>query len=325
MDDAHNRTRAARGSRTPRAAPAPAHAAEPAPSASHQPLAVMASRVLGARTKRLLQQAAELRDRDDATAVHDLRVTVRRVRTWLRLLEDAPCFHRGDVRSLRHDLRALARALGCVRDADILAGRVAQLAREDQTDAALHTTLLDALASRQVVARTTLRATLDAPKTRRAVHHLEQLADNWMRQEDGPPLLVRHFAGAAIWRQYQDVLAFERFLPGMSLERLHRLRIGCKRLRYTLEFFGEALAPGADPLIATLTAAQDHLGALQDARTGLAAVESLRDEASQAVVATLTTPLARDCAALREAFPPVWETLSNAPLRHALAALVADL
>jgi CHAD domain-containing protein len=43
------------------------------------------------------------------------------------------------------------------------------------------------------------------------------------------------------------------------------LRIACKRLRYTLEFFGEALGPDTDTLVKEVVKIQDHLGELQDA------------------------------------------------------------
>jgi CHAD domain-containing protein len=46
---------------------------------------------------------------------------------------------------------------------------------------------------------------------------------------------------------------------------LHALRIACKRMRYTLEFFQEVLGPSTKELIAEIVTLQDHLGDLQDA------------------------------------------------------------
>jgi CHAD domain-containing protein len=54
-------------------------------------------------------------------------------------------------------------------------------------------------------------------------------------------------------------------LPNPPLERLHALRIACKRLRYALEFFREVLGPNTKALIKEIVAMQDHLGDLQDA------------------------------------------------------------
>ena len=54
-------------------------------------------------------------------------------------------------------------------------------------------------------------------------------------------------------------------IPDPPVARLHALRIACKRLRYTLEFFREVLGPDTKDLIEEVVVMQDHLGDLQDA------------------------------------------------------------
>jgi CHAD domain-containing protein len=79
-----------------------------------------------------------------------------------------------------------------------------------------------------------------------------------------------------VYERMAGVLAYDEWVtkPDVSLKQLHRLRIAVKRLRYTLEFFEEVLAPQVGDLIKRLKGLQDHLGDLQDA---MVASELLRD------------------------------------------------
>jgi len=76
----------------------------------------------------------------------------------------------------------------------------------------------------------------------------------------------------AVYERLAAVRAYDEWVhvsgtdrPNPSPELLHALRIACKRLRYTLEFFREVLSPSTKALIKQIVALQDHLGNLQDA------------------------------------------------------------
>ena len=79
------------------------------------------------------------------------------------------------------------------------------------------------------------------------------------------PHRVRDTAASRIWAAYEQVRAYEPVLRWADVETLHELRIAGKWLRYTLEFVREALGDDAAPLIARVTALQDHLGLMNDA------------------------------------------------------------
>jgi CHAD domain-containing protein len=81
------------------------------------------------------------------------------------------------------------------------------------------------------------------------------------------PQLIRHVVPVVIQQRLAAVRAYEGYLegPDVPLERLHRLRIAFKSLRYTLEFFREVLHPDTGQLIEEIKVVQDHLGDLQDA------------------------------------------------------------
>ena len=79
------------------------------------------------------------------------------------------------------------------------------------------------------------------------------------------PHRVRDTAASRIWAAYEQVRAYEPVLRWADVETLHELRISGKWLRYTLEFVRDALGDDAAPLIARVTALQDHLGLMNDA------------------------------------------------------------
>ena len=86
-----------------------------------------------------------------------------------------------------------------------------------------------------------------------------------------------------------------------DIETIHQLRIAAKWLRYTLEFFREALGPEVDQLIPRVVALQDHLGWLHDADVTIALTRqflvanagSLSREETQAI-ATYLAPQERE-------------------------------
>ena len=64
--------------------------------------------------------------------------------------------------------------------------------------------------------------------------------------------------------------AYETILPGAADEMLHQARIAGKRMRYTLEFFADALGRNVEQVLAPLIDLQECLGALQDVVTARA-------------------------------------------------------
>ena len=70
---------------------------------------------------------------------------------------------------------------------------------------------------------------------------------------------------AEIWKRYGAVHAYAPHLSGgHPAQRLHRLRIAGKRLRYAIESFEGALAVSVDGVIAPLREMQVALGELHD-------------------------------------------------------------
>lgn len=251
--------------------------------ASHELLASLCARQFAEYLAKAHKNEDDAARGDDPDAIHDLRVAIRRIRTALQVLEDAPGADAKRLRALRKDLRPLAHALGEARDLDLMLANLDAFAEDHGGADASLTAMRSLLAERRADRQHNVRRILGKRKTQHALAGIKHLSehDATAAQDDDPSLVaVRAFAGGAIWRRYGPVLAFERKFPTPSLDQWHRLRITCKQVRYTLEFFADALGPGVEPLITALTSAQDHLGALQDARSRNELLESLADKAN---------------------------------------------
>jgi CHAD domain-containing protein len=146
------------------------------------------------------------------------------------------------------------------------------------------------------------------------------------------PHRVRDTAASRILGAYESVRAYEPVLRWADVETLHELRIAGKWLRYTLEFVREALGPEASPLIARVTALQDHLGELNDANvtahmvrsflvenaSGLSAVES-------AATARYLVSRERDVTQLRRTVGRPWRGVAGVSFRRGLGRTLANL
>ena len=78
---------------------------------------------------------------------------------------------------------------------------------------------------------------------------------------------MRDVLPSILYARLADISAYSEWVEGphVSVERLHRLRIAAKRLRYTLEFFENVLGGDSKAMIEELKKFQDHLGNLHDA------------------------------------------------------------
>nr|MBA2555968.1 CHAD domain-containing protein [Chloroflexota bacterium] len=101
------------------------------------PLAEAGRKVLAMHLARMLSREAGSRSGDDMEDVHKMRVATRRMRAAWRVFEDA--YRPKRAKRYVAELKAVAAALGGVRDLDVLLGHVggygASLAREGDGDA----------------------------------------------------------------------------------------------------------------------------------------------------------------------------------------------
>jgi CHAD domain-containing protein len=292
-------------------------------------------KVLRFHLARMLDHEAGTRTGEVAEDLHKMRVATRRQRAAWRVFGEG--FRDGRTQRYRTGLRDVAGRLGAVRDLDV------QLEAADAYRADLPTSeqralepLLIAWRDHRDHARTLLIRDLDGDRYRR---WLDDYVD-FVRTEGAAvravvptaPHRVRDTAPSRIWAAYEGVRAYEPILRWADVETLHDLRISGKWLRYTLEFVREALGPEANPLIARVTALQDHIGLMHDAdltaslaRTFLVEHGSSLSQVETSAIGRYLVDRERETARLRRTIGVPWRGIAGPGFRRGLGRVVASL
>ena len=292
-------------------------------------------KVLRFHLGRMLDYEPGTRSGKDPEDLHKMRVATRRQRAAWRVFGEG--FRDGRTRRYRTGLREVAARLGAVRDLDV------QLEAADAYRADLAVTeqralepLVAAWRDHREHARGLLLRELDGDRYRR---WLDDYVD-FVRTEGAAvrpvlpttPHRVRDTAPSRIWAAYEGVRAYEPVLRWADVETLHDLRISGKWLRYTLEFVREALGPEATPLIARVTALQDHIGLMHDAdltaslaRTFLVEHGSSLSAVETAAIGRYLVDRERETARLRRTIGVPWRGIAGPGFRRGLGRVVAGL
>ncbi|MEZ5597608.1 MAG: CHAD domain-containing protein [Pseudomonadales bacterium] len=211
----------------------------------------------------------------DPEGVHLLRTNVRRLRTALAIAE--PWLVEEELQFTKA-FRALAGALGELRDSEVFRGQTQELLqRLPAVKARVAEQVVGLLDAAHMAAGRQAQAVLAAPSTdilfRRFADFLER------REDSRPELTVADLMRPQLLRRARAIRKFLR-RRGRRLtdDDLHRLRILVKHLRYALEIFAPALEGRALRLAATLRRLQDRLGAHQDACVAVARTGQLAQQ-----------------------------------------------
>ncbi len=210
-----------------------------------------------------------IRQDSDIECLHDFRVAVRRSRSLLTLLKKE--LDPAQRAELRAGLRALGQATNALRDLDVY---LAQRARYQKIlPAALRPAIapwFDALGCRRDREAKKVVRFLSSRPYGRIMERLERFAPavaepvNPVETAGGPPIVT--VARREIARLFAKTLRVGRRIDASSADdRLHRLRIQCKQLRYALEFFHDLFAPGpVGQAIRQVKSLQEYLGLFND-------------------------------------------------------------
>jgi CHAD domain-containing protein len=219
--------------------------------------------------QRVVAEIERARDGLAADPVHDLRVALRRCRSLaegIRAVDPDPRW-----KEMRRAARVVFRALGELRDVQVLAEWVAKLGKESDP---VRQRMLDHCAARERELKTAATVTLNAFDAR-----------EWLAWSTELERRARAVAGSA---EVFRVLALEKWEDAWHLHRqalrnrtkigFHTLRIGVKRFRYLVENFlpEQHAAWGKD-----LKQIQDLLGEVHDLDVLLdtaRAIHALRNE-----------------------------------------------
>ena len=234
----------------------------------------------------LLADAAAQRERlgraDDAEALHDFRVAVRRLRSWLRAQSSVL----GDAapKKVHKWLRRVARATNHSRDAEVFAAWI--------TEARPSLNPRQRAGARWLLKRLArLRASADTEVAGEVERDFERARE--LLEERLPVYRVAHhvddgarlasFAGEMSSLIRSHTAALRRRLDAVRNpaddEAAHRARIAGKRVRYLLEPIVPHVAGGAESLD-RLKQLQDALGDFHDAHVWLASLRDAIEEAA---------------------------------------------
>jgi CHAD domain-containing protein len=259
----------------------------------------------------------------DDTAVHQMRVGCRRLRSDLRTF--AAVLDRAWSDGLRRELAWVADALGGARDAEVLRARLQATATLDPL-APLDPASVARIDADLAVRQEDALAGLDKAMCDERYHRLlETLLDAWTN-----PRVARHAADSAevvlpglVARPFRrlayggdGVVGAGQLDPAAPDAQWHAVRINGKRARYAVDAVASVLGGEASALAGALGAVQELLGEHQDAavaaQTWVAIADSDPDD--HALATTAGRLFERERAAVRAtraAFPAAWRAASR--------------
>jgi len=237
-------------------------------------MAFVAHRIFAYQLSQMLAHEKGTRKGEDIEELHDMRVAVRRMRAAAIVFDEYL-----ESEKLEPHLKGLKRtlgALGGVRDLDVFLEKAETYLK---TLPSGHEHDLDplfiTLTEEREKARENMLDYLDSEKHSRFKKDFSEFLDfpeTWAlptttEKHDALPHRVKDVLPSILYARLADISAYSEWVEGpyVSVERLHRLRIAAKGLRYTLEFFESVLGKEVEPLIKDFKVLQDHLGDLHDA------------------------------------------------------------
>ena len=212
---------------------------------------------------------------EDADAIHDLRVSIRRLSEELKVFEE--WFRPGPVKRIRGGLHRLMERCAAVRNCDIA---VEVLRAAGWKDPGLIAGLGD-----------------ERRHTRKELAH--ELA-NWRKKDRvrkwSGHLRVGHSdskasaaenAGRLLPEMVEELFGAgdEASRPDSNRPKMHRLRLQSKQVRYTLELLEPVYGKRAKKILESLKGLQEKLGAINDCATTLEMIR--RDRGAAAAVRRL--------------------------------------
>ncbi len=248
----------------------------------------------------------------DPEYLHQLRVTVRRLRAILSLYSGL--LQKRQRKAVARELRWLARALGPARDADVFVADIWPPLREALGDGP-RTEALDKTWRRlQRRAAAAAHRALASHRYRRLLRQLERWiaqpawrGDTGGRRRASRDRPARGFGHIELERRTNRVRKSGGALDKLDAEALHRLRIDIKKLRYMMETLSPLFNHArVKKTLETLSRLQDILGDLND-------IEVVK----QKLGAALAADDAVDVNQLRERFAR-WRALRRKGLKRRL-------
>ena len=276
------------------------------------PMAEAGRKIVAGQIRRMRRHEAGSRSGADIESVHQMRVAIRRMRSLFKLI--GAHYRRKSLAKYERGLRELARALGAIRDLDVLILDLqafqASLPPAAQDDLTQVISILD---DRRKSYRAKLNKRFDSKPYARFLRQLRRLAKRTGRsarrvKRSETPHQVRHVLPPLLHERLARVKAYDAALPAADDQTLHDLRVECKQLRYALEFFQPLLGRSASHFLDQVKAMQEILGRINDIAVFTEAVQRLQDLTPEqsAVLERYRAARNDDLVGLRAQFYDAW-------------------
>ena len=243
----------------------------------------LAPMIFSYQFSRMLSNEKGIMQRAGPEALHNMRVAIRRMQAASKVFEAYL-----DSKQLKPHLKGLKKTLGVlgeVRDLDVFQGKAENylktlpLGHEHELDP-----LFSVFAEEKKKAWENLLDYLNSEKYGCfKTEFLEFLTvpEAWIlptssEKHEALPHRVKDVLPAALYARFATISAYSEWVEGpyVSIERLHRLRIAAKGMRYALEFFEDVLGKDAKPIIKEFKTFQDYLGDLHDTVVAIELLET---------------------------------------------------
>lgn len=296
------------------------------------PAFVSVCAILAALAREIRSNERPVLEDDDVRHLHRLRIGFRRTRTILS--QCGAVFALASIEPFKSGFREVATLTGPVRDLDVLSAELTSFSGAKREDTA------------------GLKAIAEALDTKRQGHHAElsdALSSSWyqrliaewhdflMDPKTATPAAepTDQLSRSAIWSAYRRVRRYTDTHLGEGLNAseaaIHRLRIACKKMRYTMEAFSSLYDQVAiERLLVTLRTVQDHVGRYRDCHLHSELLAEFSSNAGNDVedglnaaapVQTFRSFLSREAEIARSAFAANLSALTGEQYERALARL----
>jgi len=232
--------------------------------------------------KRLKKLDAEVRrvahDPGDADAIHDLRVSIRRLRQELRVFQ--AWFERDRVKRIRRRLRRLMERCAAARNCDV----AIEVLREAGSQSPEILAGLEQ--ERRHTGKDLARMIEHWRRKDRVREWREHLHVGHADSKESPKVSPEECARKLLPPMMEDLFRAggEAARPESSHREMHQFRLKTKRVRYTLELFEDVYGKRTENLMESLKGLQGKLGSINDCAKTL---EMMRRDRAAAVAVRL--------------------------------------
>jgi triphosphatase len=210
---------------------------------------------------------------DDPEGPHQLRVALRRLRSALSLF--SPVLQSPELTRLSQEARWLGRAVGHLRDLDVVANDVVRPEADIHPGETGLAVLADALLQEASERRRHLRECLVGARVQAFLIGLARFVETrgWLlphdfAQTERLAAPVGALAEGALNKRWRKVVKRARGLETLDTDQRHELRKELKKLRYAVEFLSPLFpAKRVGPFVKRLKKLQNVFGELNDAAT----------------------------------------------------------